>query len=96
MLSAGFAGVVGFLDTGDPDAEAAAAFAARGGFAGVEEIFPASAGFAITGFAGAISLLAAANLAFASVALLPRPRACSTEAFKSTSMRSGEPDEYSA
>ena len=80
---------------------AAAAFAAGAGD------LPAEAGSltgtvaigfgAATGCAGAAGFAAEPGFAFASASeVLPRPNACSTEARKSTSMRSGDPEEYSA
>src|SRR5579864_7830038 len=75
----------------EPETEAAAAFAIAG-------FGPAVAGLAgAADFAAARGFTAEAVFAFPEVsAALPRPSACSTEAFKSTSMRNGDPEEYSA
>jgi hypothetical protein len=83
-------------------AEAAAAFAADtggllAGTAVLAGVADTGFGGAVAGFAGTAAFAAAAGFALPSAsAALPRPSACSTEARKSTSMRSGDPEEYSA
>jgi hypothetical protein len=68
-------------------------FAADTGAAAVT--FVAAAGLTATGFAADDAVFAFAALASGAGAL-PRPRAYSTEARRSTSMRNGCPEEYSA
>lgn len=58
---------------------------------------------AIAGLPGAVDFVAGSGFEEGGVfpfpapsAALPRPSACSTDAFKSTSMRNGDPEEYSA
>ena len=83
----------GLADVLDAPAEAAiaAGFAAAGAGRLISTRFGDAAGFAATaGFA------AARGFPLASASGLPRPRAYSTEARRSTSMRNGWPDEYSA
>src|SRR5208282_4175890 len=105
-LASGFAAAAGATAlAGTFDAPAAAAdaagFAATGGFAGG---FTAGAGFAAgAAFAAGTGFAAVAAFAFASSLPLtsgsgglPRPSAYSTEARRSTSMRNGWPEEYSA
>ena len=83
-------------------AEAEAAFAAgTGGLLGrtaaLAGVADTGFGSAAAGFAGTADFAAAAGFVLPSgSAALPRPSACSTEARKSTSIRSGDPEEYSA
>src|SRR5215469_2058576 len=90
----------------DEPPAAAAAWASGAGLGGAAEPDFAEPGFAEPGFASpafadagfrapGFAEATAPPLAVAS-ADLPRPNACSTDARKSTSMRSGDPDEYSA
>lgn len=89
----------GFVDAFGA-AAAAAAFAGgeTPGFAGVAVVAAGLEAKDFTGDAGvAAGLAAPADFAFASPSgALPRPSACSTEALRSTSIRNGDPEEYSA
>src|SRR4029077_3486452 len=74
------------LAAGTAGFAAGVAFAAAGGASALA----ATAGFEVVGEA------AGPGFAFPSASGLARPSACSTEARKSTSMRNGDPEEYSA
>src|SRR6516164_5510201 len=101
-FAAGFGAAAGFAD-GFAALAAAAAFAAGAGLvwagfaAALAAGFAGDAGFTATaGFATAAGAVGAFAAGFAPSAALPRPSACSTEARRSTNIRNGDPEEYSA